>query len=371
MSQQTSRKNFYDLDKIKQVPILEVCNHFGIELERKGGSIWCKLRAERTASAIIHPETNTYHDFGVNQTGDTIGLLSTYFSISRGDAIRQIADAFYIAPENPRTGLASDELTIWEYKKIGLDGQMATKNFDFDLSRQSVERVSEISLRYAMPMNNLKKNSPRIYERLLLQRAIPHVRDLRNDYFMQVFSIYNLSKAVGAPDVFYRSVEGGEFADMIKELQSAERILERACKGTQIKARPVGEYDPKTDIDKLLSGELKLALGSASYQEMKGLSARENSPIMYRTVDFNGFMNSTPELYKFSVSAFIKDGKVVVGFLEKDHDKLKPILGKIRIQSKSNLNQQIADAEKKLDQLASDSYRTKSNVKANVKGEER
>ena len=369
---QANGKYFYDLDKIKQVPILEICNHFGIELERKGGSIWCKLRPERTASVIVHPDTNTYHDFGINQTGDTIGLLSAYLGIERGDAIRQIADAFYISPENPRTGLTSNELTVWEYKKIGLDGQMATRNFDFDLSRQDIKRVSELSLRYAMPMNVLKKNNPRIYERLLMQRAIPHVRDLRNDYYMEVFSKYNLSKAVGSLDVFYRSVENGDFADMIKELQTSERILERACKGTQIKARPVGIYDPRTDIDKLLTGELKIALGTATYQEMKRLSQRENSQIKYRTVDFNGFMDAVPELAEFSHSAFIKDGKVVVGFLERDHDKMKPILGKIRSQSKSNLSQQIADAQKKQeDQRASDSYRTGSNVKANLKGEER
>lgn len=368
---QTNHKPFYDLEKVKQVPILEVCNTFGIELERKGGSIWCKLRSERTASAIIHPDTNTFHDFGTNETSDAIGLVSVFEGISRYDAMQKIAGAFFIEPENPRAGMNANDLTVWEYAKIGLDGKMATKNFDFDLAKQGIARVSELSLLYGMPMNVLKKNHPRIYERLLKQRAIPHVKNLRNDYYMDVFSKYNLAKAVGSEKVFYNSAQNGEFAAQIEELRTAERILERACKGTQITAHPVGEYDPVADLDKLLKGEVKIALGTDSYMELKSKSEKENSPVKYRTVDFTGFMNAYTQLSVFPHSAFMKDGNVVVGFLEKDFAGIKPVLDKIRINSKGSLNQKISQAQQWQETGRCTDSSQKGPFVKNSKGEER
>lgn len=368
---QTANKRFYDLDKIKSIPILDVCNAFGIDLERKGGSIWCKVRPERTASVTLHPEKNIYHDFGTGQTSDVIGLVSVYLGIDRGAAIEKLAEAFCVSPENTQSGRNAGELTVWEYEKIGLDGKMATKNFDFDLSRQSMERVSELSLRYAMPMNVLKKTNPRIYERLLKQRAIPHVRDLRNEYYMDVFARYHLGKAIGSEELFNKAAQNGEFAEQIKELQTAERILKRACFGTQIEAWPVGEYDPAKDLKKILDGTIKISLGNASYPELKNFSTQENSPVKYRTVALDGFWNSFSALKDISHSAFMKDGNVVVGFLEKDMGKIKPILDKIRAPSKTSLNQKISSAQQRSAQQASDSFRKGAQIKENGKGEER
>lgn len=370
---QTGNKRFYDLDSIKSIPILDVCNAFGIELERKGGSIWCKLRPERTASVVLHPEPerNTFHDFGTNQTSDVIGLVSVYLDIDRGAAIEKLAQAFTIAPENAKAGQSTGDLTVWEYEKIGLDGKMATRNFDFDLSRQSVERVSELSLRYAMPMNVLKKNNPWIYEKLLKQRAIPYVRDLRISYYQDIFARFHLDKAIGSEGLFAKAAQKGEFAKQIKELQTAERILKQACFGTQITAWPVGEYDPEKDLQKLLDGTIKIPLGNTSYLDLKRLSTQEKSPVKYRTVALDGFWNSYTALSDISHSAFLKDGNVVVGFLEKDLGKIKPILDKIRAPSKTSLNQQISNAQQRTVQQASDSFRKGAQLKENSKGEER
>lgn len=376
MSQTTTKTHrpFYDrdkLDQMKQIPILDLCNHFGIEFEKKGGTYWCKLRPERTASTQLYPDNNTFFDHGIKQKSDNIGLISTFFGVDRGEAIHMIADAYYISPDNPRKGLANDELTLWEYAKIGLDGGMATRNFDFDLEKQGFARVTELSLRYGMPMNVLKKNNPGIYEKLLKQRALPHVRDLRMDYYMEVFSKYNLAKAVGSEDVFYRAAENGEFKKMIEELQLSESILERACKGTKIDVWPVGKYDPAADLQKLLSGEVKLALGTASYYELKDLAAQQKTTVKYRTVDFSGFMNSIDTLSNFSHSAFIKDGNVVVGFLEKDYSKIKPFLDKIRIASKGDLNQKIAHAQQQSSCQPPGTGHNRAQAHHNSKGEER
>ena len=369
---QTTHKPFYDLEKIKGISILEVCKQFGIDVEKKGGSFWCKLRPEHYASTKLYVESNTFFDFGTSQKGDNIGLVSTYCGVDRGEAISRIANAFYISPENPRAGLSSAELTAWEYEKIGLDGGMATKNFDFDLGKQGIQRVSELSLLYGMPMNVLKKNHPRIYERLIKQRAIPFVRDLRNEYYLNVFGKYHLAKGIGSLDVFHRAVQNGEFSAQIKELQNAERILKRACQGTQIDAWEVGDYEPEKDVSAILAGTVRIPLGNASYQELKKLSEQEKSPVKYRTVSLNGFLSSGDRFNVFAHSAFLKDGNAVVGYLEKDHANIKPLLDQIRIPAKESLSQKIAQAKQAQEsQQGSELSQKKMMSNVTQKGKER
>lgn len=364
--------NFYDLEQIKSIPILDVCNAFGIVVERKGGNLWCKVRPERTASAILHPENNTFHDFGTNMTSDVIGLVSLFHGVDRGAAIQQLAGAFSISTSNPRGGLADTELTSWEYKMIGLDGGMATKNFDFDLSRQDPSRVMELSLLYGMPMNVLKRQHTRIFEKLIRQRALPHVRDLRRDYYMEVFTHYNLARNIGSVDVFHKSVENGEFNERIKELKQAENLLIRACSGTWIKARPVGEYDPATDIEKILSGEIKIStLGNATFDEVKKRAEEQSTSVSYYTVDYDGFMNLNGKLKPFTHNAFLKDGNVVVQYLRKDWKDLKDIFSGIRIQRKENLNDKIAGAKERSGNQEGPSYQKNINPSKANTGEER
>lgn len=339
------KKQFYDLEVIRQIPILEVCERFGVHVEKVGTSHKCKLRPERTASTVLHPDKNIYHDFGTSETGNNIGLVSTFCGVDRGEAIRLLADAFNISPVNPRGGLTDAELTKWEYSKIGLDGAKATRNFDFDIERQGIKRVSELSLLYAMPMNVLKKNHPYIYEKLLRNKAIPYVKKLRVSYFMDVYSTYVLAMEIGSDKAFRAAVENGEFAETIKELQSAERILERACKDTRIEAWPVGEYDPVKDLDTILNGEPKLALGSVSKVDLTKIAEKEHTTAKYQSVDIRAFILGQINLNDITHSASIKRGTVVIGYLEKDQAVVKPLLQPFRTSFRKTLDQTIHSAK--------------------------
>lgn len=338
--------HYYDLDQIKQIPILEVCSTFGIEVKEKSGKHWCKVRPERTESVILHTDRNIYHDFGTTQTSDNIGLVSAFFNVDRAKAIRMLGEAFHILPVNPREGLQTGDLSVWDYEVIGLDGKMATRNFDFDPTRQDPSWIMQTSLRYAIPMNILKKTNRGIYEKLLWNRAIPHVRELRQDYYLEVLSQYQLAKAIGSQDVFEKIVDNGDFDKMIKDLQTAERVLERACRGTKIEARPVGEYDPKKDIDKILSGEAKLTLGNTSKSEMYKLAKQGDTSVKYQSADLVKFMADSMELDAFRHSAYLKDGKIIVAYLESDREEIKPLLDQMRL-SKDNLNDKISDAQQR------------------------
>ena len=163
---------------------------------------------------------------------------------------------------------------------------------------------------------------------------------------VSVLSQYQLAKTVGSLDAFDKIVASGEFDKMIKDLQIAERVLERACKGTKIEALPVGDYDPKKDVEKILSGESKLTLGNATKSEMYRLAKQGDTSVKYQSADLIKFMADFMDLDAFRHSAYLKDGKVIVAYLESDRKAIRPLLDKMRL-GKENLNDKISDAQQR------------------------
>lgn len=342
---QTERKPFYDIARIRDIPILEVCQQLGIPVEQKGGKPWCKLREERTASTILHPENNTFHDFGTNRHGDAIDLVCEVHGVNKGDAIRFLAEVFHISPETPNRH--SIGLSDWEYRQIGIAGDLATKNFDFDLERQGIERVTQLSQRYGIPMNDLRQQYPKIYAQILRQKAIPFVKGLRDEYYLEVFSRYSLTKGIGAEHVFQSEQAQVEFSRRIAQLQRAEGVLLRACQGTSIRAYSVGSYEPGTDLSRILSGELKIPLGGKSYWEMNSIAREQGTAVKYQTVDYGKYISGT--LDGFQHSAFLKKDAVVVGYLEKDYTRIKPVLDSNTLEAlTAKVRQQMADNNTKI-----------------------
>ena len=335
----TSRGNYYDLTQLKQIPITDVCQRLGMKLDRRHNGIWCKVRKESVASTLIHTDKNTFFDFGTNTGGDTISFIGYIMSLERKDAIRALADMYHIEPVNPRDGMSSSELTDWEYRQIGLYGDMATKNFDFDMEHMPVERIYEISTAYAMSMNELKKRHPKTYERILRQRALPYVRQLRNNYFLHVWNRYQIAAAVGNSQLFYSGDLNAAFADDLRDLNAAEHILDRAVKDTSIKLRKSMGYDPVKDLDLLSKGEIKPGLSEVGYAEIQAASKKTGCPIKYRTMDYSAYLDSG--LDKHFHSAFFKSGKVIVGYLDKDWKELQPLIE----QKKTALSDRLHAAE--------------------------
>lgn len=79
-----NRSNFYDLNRLKQIPITDVAQRLGVALERRHNGTWCKVRKESVPSTIIHTEKNTFYDFGTNTGGDVISL----WAMSRSWSVR-------------------------------------------------------------------------------------------------------------------------------------------------------------------------------------------------------------------------------------------------------------------------------------------
>lgn len=331
--------NFYDLNRLKQIPITDVCQRLGVTVERRHNGLWCKAREEGVPSTTIHEGKNTFYDFGTNAGGDVISFVGYILELERKDAIRQLADMYHIEPVNPRTGYQSSELTDWEYNQIGLYGDMATKNFDFDMERMPIERIYEISNLYDMPMNELKKKHPKTYERIIRQKALPYLREMRNSYLLHVWNRYQVAREIGNPQLFYHGDLKSVFGDEIRELTNAERVLRRAVKDTSIKLPSAREYDPVKDLDLLSKGEIKPGLSEVGYSEMQAAAKRAGCAVRYTVMDYSKYLASG--LDQQFHTAFFKAGRVVVGYLEKDWMKIKPVLA----SNKPSLTEQMRAAE--------------------------
>lgn len=325
--------SFYDLEQLKQLPIVQVCRDvLGIECVVRGGRTWCKAHPERTPSALLNEERNTFYDFGTNQHGDVIELVSYVMNIARKDAMKVLADAFHISPLDQHKGLDHNELNAWEYAKIGLYADLATKNFVFDVDRLPFEKIYEISQKYSISMNELRKKYPSMYEKVLRQKALPHVRNLRNEYFLELWGQYQLARNIGDPALFFRPDSLRHFDDTIKALQDAEQILKRAVHGTAIELRPIRTYDPAKDIEMLSEGKIKPVLGPAGYQELQDAAELAGCSVKYRTFDYDKYalhMMCEPDDNLF-YSAFLSAGRVVIGYLESDQARLIPYFDKMR-----------------------------------------
>ena len=201
----SNRGGIYDVDRLNEIPILSVCSHLNIPIEKKyGRRVWCKARQERTASTMLDLDKNTFYDYGAGgHGGDVIAFYAYVTGVSQGEAMKELGNVFGILPTDPRAGLYSHELTNFEWEKIGLYGDSASKNYSFDIERMPIDRCWELSEQFNMPMNALRKAYPEVYEKMLREKALPHLRELRNRYYLNIYGEYRFTAELGNTDLFY------------------------------------------------------------------------------------------------------------------------------------------------------------------------
>ena len=88
---------FYDINKLKEIPIGDIADKLGIDTVKRGNKLWCNLRGEKTASCCINIDKNYFYDFGGQpEGGDGIKFVSKAEGISAKDSIYRLADMFAI-----------------------------------------------------------------------------------------------------------------------------------------------------------------------------------------------------------------------------------------------------------------------------------
>ena len=324
-------KNFYELEDVLSIPIEEVCASFGIQVYR--GNM-CKIRDEKTPSCHLYTNNSdgfdTFYDYGINVGGNVINL-AMFIAENRGltnagdeRSLRQwafdyLGSTFNLTPRNNTEHEYSNEVSDYEYSKIGICGDLATKNLDFDLERFSMESAQKYSDKYHMSVNELRTTYPRFYTaKILYGKAIPFVNRLRNDYYSTLFNHYYLSKSLGVSPAgsmtasFLKEAEG-----LRKTIQDAERILRKAAVGTGLEASmKMRKYDVHKDFRDIIAGNLSFQLdGTVSFSQIKYDAKRHGSDIDLYQLSLDDYVELNKYLSDISYAAKVKGTEITLAFL--------------------------------------------------------
>ena len=267
----------YNLAEIKEIPILDVCDYLGLAVEKRGKNYWCRVRQEKHPSVILHTENNTFYDFGNTEHGSNIDLVCYATGKSFSEAVIDLGRYFQLQPES-REDIKKrfSVMSFREYSRIGLHGDLATKNFKFPIEHLSPGKLLSIEQRYRMSMNELRKNHPKTYERILREKAIPYVEQLRNSYYFDVWRYHDFLQSFNQSHLFYDSDKTQKrFNLQIEDLKKAEKALYKACAGTSIQAELTSVPNPFRVISWLQREKIKISIGSHSQEQLKNVIPHE------------------------------------------------------------------------------------------------
>lgn len=176
---------FYNLDKIKEIPLEDVCNRLGIHTSSKGKKLWCDIRGEKTPSCCINPDKNYWYDFGSAKGGDVIKFVSEVEKIDSKEAIYRLADMFGIESENNINNKNNNKIYISnsDYRKIGIEPLRATLNLDINLEKQSLDEVIKLEKAFSKSMNELANSNDDLFLEVLNKKSIPIVYNNIKNYY--------------------------------------------------------------------------------------------------------------------------------------------------------------------------------------------
>ncbi|WP_283688744.1 CHC2 zinc finger domain-containing protein [Clostridium perfringens] len=176
---------FYNLDKIKEIPLEDVCNRLGIDTSPKGKKLWCDIRGEKTPSCCINTDKNYWYDFGSSTGGDVIKFVSEVEKINAKEAIYRLANMFGIEPENNIENQNKHNFYISnsDYRKIGIEPTRATLNLDINLDKQSIEEVTRLEKAFSKSMNELANSNEDLFLDVLNKKSIPIIYNNIKNYY--------------------------------------------------------------------------------------------------------------------------------------------------------------------------------------------
>ena len=330
----------YDLAVIRGLPIVDVCELLGIRVEKHGKNLWCKVRPEKTASVILHEDSNTFYDFGNQRQGSVIDLVQYASSCSVGEAIRFLAKSFGIQPNKDAASLVSKPLSNWEYQNIGLSGDMASKNISFPIESATTDELLDISYLYQVPMNLLRTKHPSLYENIIQDRAVPFVNELRNAYFCEIWNYYDFLCTFHNGALFYDSDKTQEkFAARKATLERAERTLIKAMHNTSLTPPAPRNYDPLHIISLILQGRLAVSVGSLDKDQLAEEASYEGCNILRSEISYDDYYRLNLDTCRHSA---IFNGKAVsLSYLDIDREIVELQLNAYLKVQKPALSEQI------------------------------
>ena len=73
-----------------RVSMMDICNHYGIEVNRSGFAKCVFHPGDNTASMKIYPGSKGFYCFGCGEAGDVIGFVRKYFNLTFPQAIAKL-----------------------------------------------------------------------------------------------------------------------------------------------------------------------------------------------------------------------------------------------------------------------------------------
>ena len=337
------KKIRYDLGELREIPILSVCEYLDLPVEKRGRNFWCKVRNESQASVILHTDTNYFYDFGNEEHGNNIGLVQYAKGIGVGEAIRDLAQAFHILPSETMEDNLSKPLNAWEYKKLGLYGDLATKNLVFPVTTATVDELLDMEYGYRMTMNQLRQKEPDMYRHILETKAMPYVARKRNCFFMSVWNHYCFLQMMNRSVLFFDSERTAlKFESEVKDLEQSERALYKACLGTDIAIAEPQHYDPQRVLSRLLQGKLEFSLGTAEPDEIRSFVSEMGWKACEMTVSYDAYCAAPTDDHIHS--AVFQKGQVTLLFPESEKAYFNRIFYAF-LREKASLDTIVLDAE--------------------------
>lgn len=339
----------YNLEEIKDIPIQDVLeNYYGIKCHRKGNSLWCAIRNEKTPSCRIYPDTNTWCDFGDGNRGGTVITLVQHLSQCEWkDAVRFLGDNYNIQGEYTQSDRRFP--SAWEFKDIHIAFDRATLNFDFDIDKYGISKTRTFSEKYNMNVEELSIKYPEVYHNMLRAKAIPFVNELRNDYYLELYFEHQIRTELG-DKVALENREYEKQTKMAKHLNKLHSILHRAITDPALLKFSYQKYDPVFDLKNIINGKIQIEIGDVPYVQLKKSALSKKEKLAYQKLDYLVFTEKKEDI-PFEYAAFLdaKTNQVNVCCTS----NLMPMLQQIysKESSKDNPKQQTPVQEKKYDTI--------------------
>lgn len=330
----------YDFNTINTViPIEDVLAFLGIEPNSRG---WYRIRPEDdTPSAHIDKAKigNAIHDFGggvivgdrVRNTLNPISLTMYINNVDAVEASQILGRAFGIQPIS-NAHKEDDGLSDWEWRELGIHPDMASKNIDFYPEEYGAEKTRQYAERYRMPMEKLRLDDMKMYVKILRSRAIPHLFNLRNEYYRAMYNQFSLAKAVDSSYDVSKVLDSNsdEFSSLAKNLNKVENILYKALKDTSVKFK-FKVHNVEVDFQNIINGDLAFEIGDCPYTDIKQEAFTRKLSVCYSDVslgEYHSLLNNGLDLFR--VAAFQKGDNVKLAFLSSDASRFNYLIKSLR-----------------------------------------
>lgn len=291
-NKQKSNYAFYDIEELQAIPVRSIADAYGLRPTKNKHMFYAPSSGEKDGSLYLYETNgqNRFWDFGRNVGGGPIEFVMYINNMEWKDAVQELGQMFCIQPQNNENKEFSWELSDRQWSKIGISGDLATKNFDFNFDiPNAVKRNEAIAKKYNMSMNELRKKNPGVYKKVLQNRAFSYMYACQQQYFHALDNEF-FSMKLGGFTAFDKITSYGryEVQKIVDEIQKSEYILKQALKGTDLKF-DFYTFDIDADFQKIVSGEMSLEVGTVSLYDVKWNAKERNHPLKEMEIGLSTF----------------------------------------------------------------------------------